>query len=172
MTRTKLKFGAILAIGLAISVSGIALFVQPGCATPEQVQQWKTSSQSLATEMDQVQNDLALVTDPELRATLEAKWELMRTQVNRLNDKIQSAESGWDFAEILVAAGAGAFPPLSVLYPVLRALRRRTEERDHTYEAVKAGGGPTNPGAARDKMTEVPRAYAAFKKWARKNGNT
>ena len=83
-----------------------------------------------------------------------------------LDTAIQSATDPEDapfaFMETALLVAGGFFPPAILGLPIIRTLRR---QRSAIFTAVAAGGGPTNPDAAKASLKSNPSAMTAFAKW-------
>lgn len=140
-----------------------------GCqATPEQIAAWKMQLVAVQDEMSLVRAELVeLDPDTPMAKRLIKLIDRLEPFAATLQDNIATAETGGDLLWGLATAAAGFFPPLAVLLPVLRSMRR-TQTR--VFEAVAAGGGPKNTTAARAHLVADPKAYLAYKAWEAQHG--
>lgn len=138
----------------------------------EQLLGWKSDVSALRADIRENEAVLETIQDPVKRASLIAANRAIEKRVIIIDDAIQGALDSddakgamWD-ATLKIAGGF--FPPLLLLGPWVKALRR---QRKTIFRAVDAGGGVLRLEDAKKVLTEDKQAHAALQKYQKANGN-
>lgn len=147
----------------------VSLVVVPGCVTTQaQVDALKQTSADTQESILQLRADLAAIPPGNSAAVAKIQTELDRLApiLAEVNEKIQNIKPGdnaWlDLLEIFGIAAAGAIPGFGVAIPFIRAAKNVTKS---VFASIDAGGGPTNPEAAKAVLVKDPKAYQEFLNW-------
>lgn len=157
---------------LMAMILGVATLVSCGtAATDEELSMWQDTGTILREEIQESKRELASIEDPFERAGMVAKIERMEKFVIIFDDALQSAEDQLDakfaFGEAAIGAAAGFFPPLGLLLPWVRTLRR---QRHSIFKAVAAGGGVVDKAEAKKVLGMDTAAVVALAKFKAVNG--